>query len=343
MKTQLVKYFLLVLFLVGISSNVFADSTDSKHSGLDLREFRRTGNCVMCSLGGIDFSGSFKNFSGANLKNSSFTDANLSGVNLSKANLSKAGLTRANLSGANLSGANLTGAKLSGANLSGSNLTDADLTDAIIYNADFTGVIVTPNTKLPVEARKKIFEAKQKQLAEVKLAEEHRLAKERLAEQQQLTARKALCSKKFPKEKNMITVKGFYIGMNICDAEKLVKEGKYKSVFRNNAVFIHNILSANYEGKVTKIYFKRNLLHDLFKSKGMSLKMFAEKFGKHYIKGKFMFEMEPYNDFKNNNMGYNYYNGEVGYMFFIKQNESGTRAESLTIEEVAKVSEGFGD
>ena len=152
--------------------------------------------------------------------------------------------------------------------------------------------------------------------------------------------RLALCSKKFPKEKNMITVKGFYIGMNVCDAKKIIKEGKYKSVFAKakNGIRIHEN-----GGRVTKIHFKKNLLQELFKSKDMSLKMFAENFGKHYIEGKFMFEMEPYNDVKNNNYGYEYYNGEVGYKFFIKQNESGTGVESLTIEEVAKVSEGFGD
>ena len=91
------------------------------------------------------------------------------------------------------------------------------------------------------------------------------------------------------------------------------------------------------EGKVVGIYFRSAVLHDLFKSKGMSLEMFSRNFGKHYIKGEFMFEMEPHR------FGYKYYNGDVGYSFFIKQNKSGNGVESLTIEEVAKVSEGFGD
>ena len=227
--------------------------------------------------------------------------------------LSGADLSNKDLSGIDFEGTDFTDADLSNANLTGAKLTGAKLTGAILH-----GVIGLESAL---------------QSAEQLLAKEKRLAE----------ARKALCSKKFPKEKDMIAVKGFYIGMNICDADKLMKEGKYKSVFTNNGVIVSNILSANNEGKVTKIYFKEKLLHDLFKSKDMSLTMFAENFGKHYIKGKFMYEMEPHNDFKNNNIGYKYYNGEVGYKFFIKQNESGTGAESLTIEEVAKVSEGFGD
>ena len=75
--------------------------------------------------------------------------------------------------------------------------------------------------------------------------------------------------------------------------------------------------------------------------------MFSKNFGKHYIKGKFSYELEPHNDIANKNFGYKYYNGEVGYKFFIKRDttadETTARAESLTIEEVAKVSEGFGD
>jgi hypothetical protein len=271
-----------------------------------------TGNSFGISEGGFDLV-----HAGKDCERCDLSDADLKGLDLS-------GL---NLRGADLSGTDLTGADLSGTDLTGANLSNANLTGAVSDGALLDGAILTGVTGADFDLTDEGLKRR---------AEEHRLAKERLAEEQQLTARKALCSKKFPKEKNMITVKGFYIGMNICDAEKLVKEGKYKSVFENNRVFIRNILSANNEGKVTKIYFRGNLLHDLFKSKGMSLKMFAENFGKHYIKGKFMFEMEPYNDFKNNNMGYNYYNGEVGYMFFIKQNESGTRAESLTIEEVAK-------
>jgi len=75
--------------------------------------------------------------------------------------------------------------------------------------------------------------------------------------------------------------------------------------------------------------------------------MFSENFGDHYIKGKFSYKLEPHNDPANNNVGYKYYNGEVGYKFFIKRSSTAdattARAESLTIEEVAKVSEGFGD
>jgi hypothetical protein len=186
-------------------------------------------------------------------------------------------------------------------------------------------------------------QADEKCRTEKQITEEQNIADAKAAEEIAAEARKALCSKKFTTDKNMITVKGFYIGMNICDAEKLVKEGKYKSVFKIHNISIRNILKVNNEGKVTEIYFPEELLNDLFKSKDMSLATFAENFGKHYIKGKFMFEMEPHNDFTNNNIGYKYYNGEVGYKFFIKQNESGNGAESLKIEEVAKISEGFGD
>jgi hypothetical protein len=194
MKTQLVQYFLLVLFLVGISSNAFAVKTNMPYSTNDAREFKTTGNCVMCSLSGIDYSGSFKNFSGANLLKSILRNANLSGLNLSKANLSEASLDGANLTDANLTGVNLTGANLGGANLSGANLTDADLSGAFLGGADLSGVIVTPNTKLPEGVMEKIVEAKQKRLADEKLAEEaeeRRLAEERLAEEQQLVDIKA--------------------------------------------------------------------------------------------------------------------------------------------------------
>jgi hypothetical protein len=43
-----------------------------------------------------------------------------------------------------------------------------------------------------------------------------------------------MCSKgSYPIEKNMIKVKGFYIGMSICDANKIITEGKYKNLFKN--------------------------------------------------------------------------------------------------------------
>ena len=115
--------------------------------------------------------------------------------------------------------------------------------------------------------------------------------------------------------------------------------------FDHQTLFLNfrKIISADVEGKVTEIYFAGKLLHDLFKSKDMSLIMFSETFAKHYIKGKFMFQMEPYNDIANKNFGYKYYNGEVGYKFFIKRDKAGTGVQSLKIEEVAKISEGFGD
>jgi hypothetical protein len=43
-----------------------------------------------------------------------------------------------------------------------------------------------------------------------------------------------MCSKEsYPIEKNMIKVKGFYIGMSICDAGKVMTEGKYKNFFKH--------------------------------------------------------------------------------------------------------------
>ena len=43
-----------------------------------------------------------------------------------------------------------------------------------------------------------------------------------------------MCPKgSYPIEKNMIKVKGFYIGMSICDANKIITEGKYKNLFKN--------------------------------------------------------------------------------------------------------------
>jgi hypothetical protein len=43
-----------------------------------------------------------------------------------------------------------------------------------------------------------------------------------------------MCSKEsYPIEKNMIKVKGFYLGMSICDAHKLMTEGKYKNFFKH--------------------------------------------------------------------------------------------------------------
>jgi uncharacterized protein len=266
---------------------------------------------------------------------------------------------------------------------------------------------------------------------EKRQVERKRKAEKRIAEEKRVTAESltVVCPKKFPKEKNMITVKGFYIGMNICDAQKMMAEGKYKEFFPNAKIFYDqkdgkypfrlqagvdifkdfrpldkdkcdtlmskkytmsidftmphkwrcsevltwynleglksdkgcegcfkaterrkigktvyaDFISDNTDGKVTSIHIYHHIIEGLFKSKGMSFQTFSRNFGKHYIEGKFMFEMEPHNDFKNNNIGYKYYNGDVGYSFFIKQDKSGNGVESLTIEEVAKVSEGFGD
>ena len=310
--------FLLTAFILSLSfliSNAFGFRQS------DMEKLLSTGNCAVCDLSGANLSGA--NLSEANLFETNLSETNLSGADLTGADLWKANLSGADLSGANLSEANLTGANLwkadlTKANLSGANLDMASLSDdADLSEANLTGI------KYPPLEVKEEFEVRR--IMELK--------------------KEGLCSKKFPKAKNMITVKGLYIGMNFCDVLKMYETSKYKSVLQRMHLiprYTGSYFKIDNEGRVTKIHFRKNVLHELFKSKDMSLKMFAENFGNHYIEGK-SWEMEPYNDAKNNSYGYKYYNGEVGYKFFIKQNKSGTGVESLTIEEVAKVSEGFGD
>ena len=175
-----------------------------------------------------------------------------------------------------------------------------------------------------------------------------------------------ICSKNFPKKKNMITLKGFYIGMNICDAEKLMREGKHKRHFQNISYkkfdefkkiylrssekptgkpgwekTVNTVIQSTLGGKVISIQFYDATLHGLFKNQELPLSIFAESIAKRYIKGDPSYKLEPFID-KYEDFGYMYYNGEVGYNLTIKRFHP-ERSENfgLLIEEVSKLSEGF--
>jgi hypothetical protein len=149
MKPKLTFLLTVVLSFTCLTSNSFGFSMS------DLQILKMKKDCVNCDLSGVDLSG-----------------ADLSGVDLGIADL-----TGANLSNADLSNADLTGADLSNADLTGANLTKARL-----FEATLSGVIVTPNTKLPTGVIEKIAKANQKRRAEEKqkkLADKKRLALEK--------------------------------------------------------------------------------------------------------------------------------------------------------------------
>jgi hypothetical protein len=59
-----------------------------------------------------------------------------------------------------------------------------------------------------------------------------------------------MCSKdSYPIEKNMIKVKGFYLGMSICDARKLMTDGKYKNILGHTPLHIAIKVPAEEETK----------------------------------------------------------------------------------------------
>jgi uncharacterized protein YjbI with pentapeptide repeats len=208
--------------------------------------------------------------SGRNLRGLSLVD-----VDLTEANLTGADLVGVDLSGADLTGANLTGADLTETNLTGAVLTEADLAKANLSGTIIEDVEMPEKERKLIEQRILILTAKYKQQhldEENRVAEQQRIKEEKrlaeksrqLEEERKLLEDKrkllederkqaealrligwpssnllddAICSKKFPKEKNMITVKGFYIGMNICDAQWIMTEGKYKEFFPNTKIF----------------------------------------------------------------------------------------------------------
>jgi uncharacterized protein YjbI with pentapeptide repeats len=81
-------------------------------------------------------------FSGRDLRDSSFTKANLRQSNFSHTNLSGVSFFAANLESANLEGVDLTNATLDSARLIKTNLTNAVLEGAFAANAKFDGAIV---------------------------------------------------------------------------------------------------------------------------------------------------------------------------------------------------------
>ncbi len=118
----------------------------SKGSTIDLKIFKKTGECQGCDLRRFFLTSiinTFKDPVNINLK-----DANLEGTTLKYADLRGANLTRANLWGANLSNANLYGAKLEGATLWVANLKKArlehvyGLAQTYKQGANFTGAIM---------------------------------------------------------------------------------------------------------------------------------------------------------------------------------------------------------
>jgi len=193
-----------------------------------------------------------------------------------------------------------------------------------------------------------------------------------------------LCSNSYPKEKNMLEAKGFYIGMNICDAKKIMTEGKYKEYFPgihynfndspmwvqsqyedktrmdwskidmykdlgDQKIYYHmtattTVKSDNKEGKVTSIWFSGETVSKLFKSKDMSFKVFVKNFSQNYVKGDPLMDLQHQLDFDDpSKNGIKYYNGDVGYSFFIQQTKDGNRVSSLSINKVTKTSAGFSD
>ena len=81
-------------------------------------------------------------FSGRDLRDSSFTKANLRYSNISNSDLTGVSFFAANLESANLQGANLTNATLDSARLIKADLTNAILEGAFAANAKFDGAII---------------------------------------------------------------------------------------------------------------------------------------------------------------------------------------------------------
>jgi len=120
-----------------------------------LAGFRRWGLLLAALLWGLqaiaapawaeDYNKAFlpeADFSGRDLRDSSFTSANLRQSNFSGANLEGVSLFSANLDSANFEGANLRNAILGSARLTRANLTNAVLEGALAANARFDGAII---------------------------------------------------------------------------------------------------------------------------------------------------------------------------------------------------------
>jgi hypothetical protein len=88
----------------------------------------------------IDFTKTYLNFSGLDLRESNFSCANLKGYDFNGANLWNADLRYAILEGVNFEGANLQRINLQGANLHNANLSEAELFGANLYNANLQDV-----------------------------------------------------------------------------------------------------------------------------------------------------------------------------------------------------------
>lgn len=95
-------------------------------------------------------------FSGRDLKDSSFNHANIRSSNLSHTDLRGVSFFGANLKAANLEGANLSNATLDTARLTDANLTNAILEGAFAFSAKFEGATVEGADFTDVELRRDV-------------------------------------------------------------------------------------------------------------------------------------------------------------------------------------------
>jgi uncharacterized protein YjbI with pentapeptide repeats len=98
-------------------------------------------------------------FSGQDLKDSSFTQSNLKNANFKGSDLRGVSFFAANLEDSNLEGADLSSATLDSARLVQANLSNAILEGAFAFGTQFRGATITGADFTDVDLRKDIYEA----------------------------------------------------------------------------------------------------------------------------------------------------------------------------------------